>query len=286
MREYDGVWKLMPYRKEKIWAGQRLDHRYGGRRTGEAYLFSDQSSAPCYLGDGTEFSSLWRRLGYGDRSLSLLVKAIDAVESLSVQVHPGEDPVKARKGKDELWLIDYVYPDAEVYIGFRCDVSEDLCRRRCEDGSLLSLLKPVTVSPGDVLWIPGGTIHGAKGISFYEIQSNCDVTYRLEDYGRGRELHPAEAFSVLDFSEKELFRGRIDKMSLFPRNWAAPFDLAFLPFRGGLRRKEAEPCVFLVLAGSGFCNGESFAAGDCFFMKDGAKVLWEGSGRLLRLGKL
>lgn len=284
MNEYGGVWKLTPYLKEKIWAGMRLDRRYGGFRTGEAYLLSDREESPCTLEDGTLFPSLLERLGYGNRRLSLLVKAIDAAEPLSLQVHP---PGKGRgEGKDELWLMDHVSADAEVYIGFRSGVTENLCRRCCEEGRLFSLMRPVSVSKGDVLFIPGGTVHCAKGVAFYEIQHNCDETFRLEDYGRGRELRREEAFSVINFSEKELVRGVFGERLLFPPGNGIPFEPEPITFRGGFCRKEREPRAFLVLEGSGFCNGTPFAAGDCFFAGDGARSLWEGHGRLLCLKNL
>ncbi|MGM9567167.1 MAG: class I mannose-6-phosphate isomerase [Clostridia bacterium] len=284
MNEYGGVWKLTPYLKEKIWAGKRLDRRYGGFQTGEAYLLSDREEAPCTLEDGTLFSAFLSRLGYGNRRLSLLVKAIDAAEPLSLQVHPAKDGKE--KGKDELWLIDHVYADAEVYIGFRPGVSEKLCRRRCEEGNLLSLMNPVPVSEGDVLFIPGGTVHGAGGVAFYEIQHNCDVTFRLEDYGRGRELRREEAFSVMNFSEKELVRGVLGPCPLFPAGSGVSFDPEPIAFRGGFCRKEREPGAYLILDGSGFCNGEPFSAGDCFFAGEGARSLWEGHGYILCLKEL
>lgn len=283
MSEYGGLWKLIPYRKEKIWAGRRLERRYGGEHIGEAYLLSDQPEAFCSLRDGTSFPSLWQQMRTGKDSPALLVKAIDAAGALSVQVHPL--PEQGR-GKDELWLIDHVYSDAEVYIGFRQDVTESLCRRRCAEGKLLSLLRPVAVSPGDMLFIPGGTVHAAKGISFYEIQHNFDVTYRLEDYGRGRELQREAAFSVLDFSKSGGFRCRLEDTPAFSFGTDLPFDLERITFRGAFCRQETEPCCFLVVEGSGFCNGERFESGDCFFGCDVAQSLWEGRGTLLRLGSL
>ena len=282
MRGYGGVWKLKPYLKKTIWAGKGLDRRYGGKGTGEAYLLSDRPESSCLLTDGTPLYELRRRLG-GDRPLSLLVKAIDAAEPLSVQVHPPRDG--EGRGKDELWLMDRVSVHGEVSVGFRPGVTMEQCRRGCETGTVCSLLRTEKVSPGDVLLIPGGTVHWGKGIAFYEIQHNCDVTYRLADHGRGRDLQRAEALAVLD-PRAELRRGRVDTLPLLSDGPETPFDLGIIDFRGGFCRAETEPCAFLVLSGSGTCCGEAFTVGDCFYAAGGARSLWEGRGRLLRLGSL
>ncbi len=51
--------------------------------------------------------------------------------------------------------------------------------------------------PGDTFFIPSGTVHAiGAGLVLCEIQQNSDTTYRLYDYGRGRELHLAEGEAV------------------------------------------------------------------------------------------
>ena len=43
---------------------------------------------------------------------------------------------------------------------------------------------------GDFFYIPANTVHAiGGGCSIIEIQQNSDITYRLYDYGRPRELH-------------------------------------------------------------------------------------------------
>ena len=45
------------------------------------------------------------------------------------------------------------------------------------------------VSAGDY-YIPAGTVHAIDaGITLVEVQQFADITYRLFDYGRPRELH-------------------------------------------------------------------------------------------------
>jgi mannose-6-phosphate isomerase len=51
--------------------------------------------------------------------------------------------------------------------------------------------------PGDTFFIPAGTVHAiGAGLTLCEIQQWSDVTYRLFDYGRSRELHLEEGARV------------------------------------------------------------------------------------------
>ena len=53
------------------------------------------------------------------------------------------------------------------------------------------------VAAGDFFFVPPGTVHAiGGGISLLEFQQNSDVTYRLYDYGRPRELHLSDGISV------------------------------------------------------------------------------------------
>ena len=52
-------------------------------------------------------------------------------------------------------------------------------------------------APGDTFFIPAGTVHAiGAGLALCEIQQRSDVTYRLYDYGRPRELHLEQALAV------------------------------------------------------------------------------------------
>ena len=47
------------------------------------------------------------------------------------------------------------------------------------------------------MFVPAGTVHAiGAGISLLEFQQNADVTYRLYDYGRPRELHLDDGIAV------------------------------------------------------------------------------------------
>jgi mannose-6-phosphate isomerase len=124
----------------------------------------------------------------------LLVKYLFTSERLSVQVHPSDDQAEAaglgRKGKEECWLVIDAEPGAVLGIGFREEIDTDAMRAAALDGSIEDLLEWHPVSAGDFFYIPAGTVHAiGAGVSLIEIQQNSDITYRLYDYGRPRELH-------------------------------------------------------------------------------------------------
>lgn len=131
----------------------------------------------------------------------LLVKYIFTSEKLSVQVHPSDAQTLAkgigRQGKEECWLILAAEPGATLGIGFEGPLTPDEMRAAALDGSIEGLMTWHTVSPGDFFYIPANTVHAiGAGVSLIEVQQNSDITYRLYDYGRPRELHLEEGITV------------------------------------------------------------------------------------------
>ena len=59
-----------------------------------------------------------------------------------------------------------------------------------EGGTLEKSLNLLPVHAGDMMYVDAGTVHAIwPGSVLLETQQNCDLTYRMYDYGRGRELH-------------------------------------------------------------------------------------------------
>ena len=136
---------------------------------------------------------------------SLLVKYIFTSEKLSVQVHPDDDQARAAGhgnawgsgGKEECWLVIDAEPGAALGVGFREHLSREQIRAAALDGSIEDLLVWHPVSAGDFFYIPANTVHAiGAGVSLIEVQQNADITYRLYDYGRPRELHLDEGVAV------------------------------------------------------------------------------------------
>lgn len=131
----------------------------------------------------------------------LLVKYIFTSEKLSVQVHPSDAQTLARgigrQGKEECWLIIAAEPGATLGIGFDQSIGEEAMRAAAVDGSIEGVMTWHAVKPGDFFYIPANTVHAiGAGVSLIEVQQNSDITYRLYDYGRPRELHLEEGMAV------------------------------------------------------------------------------------------
>ena len=131
----------------------------------------------------------------------MLVKYIFTSEALSVQVHPSDAQTEAkglgRQGKEECWVILQAEPGAKLGIGFDKPIDAEAMRAAALDGSIEHLMTWHTVSPGDFFYIPANTVHAiGAGISLIEVQQNSDITYRLYDYGRPRELHLDESVAI------------------------------------------------------------------------------------------
>jgi mannose-6-phosphate isomerase len=131
----------------------------------------------------------------------LLVKYIFTSEALSVQVHPTDAQTAAKglghQGKEECWLIVSADEGARLGIGFVADIDAETVRAAALDGSIEHKLRWYPVQPGDFFYIPANTVHASgAGVGLIEVQQNSDITYRLYDYGRPRELHLDDSVAV------------------------------------------------------------------------------------------
>lgn len=131
----------------------------------------------------------------------LLVKYIFTSEKLSVQVHPSDTQTQAegigKQGKEECWLVIDAEPGAVLGVGFHDNLDAETMRAAALDGSIEDMLVWHPVTPGDFFYIPANTVHAiGGGVSIIEIQQNSDITYRLFDYGRPRELHLEQGIAV------------------------------------------------------------------------------------------
>lgn len=136
----------------------------------------------------------------GGVDLPLLVKYIFTSERLSIQVHPNDEQARERglpQGKNECWYILAAEPAATLGLGLKREIGAEELRSAALDGSIEELMDWRPVKAGDFFYVPARTVHAiGAGISLLEFQQNVDVTYRLYDYGRPRELHLDDAVSV------------------------------------------------------------------------------------------
>lgn len=190
---------------DRPWGGRRLAEEYGFdgfERTAEAWVVSTHPDGMCTVKNGPlagmPLDTAWAALGQDE--LPVLVKLIDAAEALSVQVHP-DDAYAARvehdRGKTEMWYVLGAMPDTRILYGLDRTVDRTEFAARIADGTLLDVCNLVPAKAGDAFFIEAGTLHAiGAGALIAEVQQNSNLTYRVFDYGRPRELHVEKALDV------------------------------------------------------------------------------------------
>jgi len=218
----------------------------------------------------------------------ILVKFIFNSELLSVQVHPEDSYALAHDGipgKTEMWHILRAEPGAKLALGFRQPVTRERLREAAVSGEIESLLQWFTVSPGETYFIPPGSVHAlGAGVTLCEIQQNSDITYRLYDYGRPRELHLDKAVDVASLgahpgaSKPE--GGVLASCPYFVTEEAG--------FTGSTEYKPETDRfhVLVFLNGAGTIAGEPFQAGEVWHIPEGGSPFTlevNGTARVLRV---
>jgi mannose-6-phosphate isomerase len=219
---------------------------------------------------------------------ALMVKYLFTSERLSIQVHPNDAEARERgykRGKEEAWLVLAAELDSTIALGTLRPLSSDELRAASLDGSIEHLMHWQSVKAGDVIYSPAGTVHAiGAGITLIEVQQNVDLTYRLYDYGRPRELHLDEGVSVskaVPFvnpaSPSALDNGmtRIvesDKFCIDRMVMDAGASFAFSP---------PSMTWFIPVTGAGRINGQAFSAGQCWMLDEGCRIEADGQVDLL-----
>ena len=149
--------------------------------------------------DGQRVGEVWYETPDGAR-LPLLVKWLFTSEKLSIQVHPSDAEAQSSgqpSGKEECWYIVDAEPDAVLGVGTVIPLNANELRAASLSGEIEQLMDWKPVKAGDYFYIPAGTVHAiGAGITLVEVQQYADITYRLYDYGRPRELHLDDGVAV------------------------------------------------------------------------------------------
>ena len=131
----------------------------------------------------------------------LLVKFLFPAEKLSVQVHPNDDAaqlVGEPCGKTECWYVLDALPNAQVALGLKLGTTVGDFEASIRENRAEELLNWINVYAGDMLFVAAGTVHTiGGGMVLVETQQTSDITYRLYDYGRPRELHIKEGIAAI-----------------------------------------------------------------------------------------
>jgi len=194
--------RLKPWFSERVWGKRDLRPWYADTGTaelvGEAWLTGPQCVVETGPFAGRSLTSVAAELG---GEFPLLVKLLFPAEKLSVQVHPDDVQAKAlgeTRGKTECWYVLQAEPGAAVALGLKDGTDAAMVRAAIAGGTMEDLLEWVPVSVGDMLFVDAGTVHAiGPGVVLLETQQTSDVTYRLYDYGRPRELHLEKGLQVM-----------------------------------------------------------------------------------------
>ena len=293
--------KLIPFVSETIWGGKKLIEEYGvkteKKNAAEGWMLSCHEAGASTVENG-EFAGISLAdvvksnpalCGENAKEFTdfpILIKFIDAMDNLSVQVHPTKEYCeKTGRGqsKTECWYIIDCDEDAYLILGFKDKITPEQFKASIENGNLTDYVAKVPVKKGDFFFIESGTLHAiCKGILLAEVQESSNTTYRIFDYnrvgndGKPRELHvedgvavtKLEKYSQPDFCKGEELDGDERKLladcPLF-KVWKLDTDGEFSAIAN-----EKSFVSLLIMAGEGSldCCGEtlSLKKGDSIFI--------------------
>lgn len=206
---------------EKIWGGRDLESFRDDLPNGSIGESWDVACHPNGMGivsngylKGKTFEELIRENGkdlvgedFENKEFPLLVKLINSKEKLSVQVHPNDEyanRVENSLGKTEAWYVVDAKPGASLIVGTKnCDKA--IFEQAIREGKTEEYLNKIEVKKGDCFLINSGLVHAiCEGVIIAEIQQSSDITYRIYDYGRPREIHVEKSMDVIDFNLKPI----------------------------------------------------------------------------------
>ena len=243
--------KLGSHHVEKPWGRTDLPEVFGARA-------------------GSVTGEVW--FDVADRPLPILVKWLFTSERLSIQVHPDDGQAQAfgaASGKEECWVVTSAEPGATLGIGTVRPLGSDALRAAVLSGEIEKLMDWKPVRAGDFFFIPAGTVHAiGAGVTLVEVQQNADITYRLYDYGRPRELHLDQGLAVSvarPYADQR--SGRLSASARQQLVDCAHFRLWHA--RGNavvdLATQDA-PCWIIPLTGVVTEDGTAAACGECLYL--------------------
>lgn len=218
-----------PLFKERIWGGRNIERLFGkplppSVKIGESWEITDRPEGVSVIANGPLAGKTLRWLMEEHREallgpvhaktshFPLLVKILDAEDTLSLQVHPPASKAAALKGepKTEMWYIVDAKPDAALYVGLKKGVQREEFEAKLREGKLEECVHKHAVKKSDSMFLPAGRFHAiGAGNVIFEIQQNSDTTYRVFDWnrkdanGKPRDLHIEPALASIDFDDFE-----------------------------------------------------------------------------------
>ena len=276
-----------PIYKEKIWGGRNLERLFGRELPpeapiGESWELADLREGVSVVSNGPlagrMLTDLTREMG--DRLLGgakpmangrfpLLLKLLDANDILSLQVHPDAAAVRAIGGsaalKTECWYV-VESRDGYIYRGVLPGTDPQTFREAIEHDEAEEYVKRVDCRTGGFYYLPAGTVHAlGAGLVVAEVQTPSDTTYRVTDWGRGREIHVEQSMECIHFEPADdTAPGADGRGTLLVTEF---FTVAKRTARPGENGFAAGRCrAWMILTGQGEIRGDvetvRFRAGD------------------------
>lgn len=204
--------RLAPYFRTRVWGFNDLspwyDYKTDGEPIGEVWLTGEMCAAETGPLTGQSLKEITAAHGEAllgparaGEEFPLLVKVLFPKEKLSVQVHPDDRLAQKYgepRGKTECWYALDAQPGAEVALGIKPGTPLEQVRTAIDESRLEELLACLPVNKGDMIFVDAGTVHAiGPGAVLLETQQTSDLTYRMYDYGRPRELHLEKSFEAM-----------------------------------------------------------------------------------------
>ena len=182
------ILKLEPFYSEKVWGYE--EWTLSTHRNGHSKIENSDTTLINHIGE----------------ELPILNKIIKANDTLSVQVHPDDEfsrKYENDNGKTECWYILEAEENSTLVCGIKDGHTKESLAEVIEKGDIEKHLEKISVKPGDMIYIPSGTVHAIEGgLKLIEVQQSSDVTYRMYDWGRDREVHIEKSLQVIDYEGK------------------------------------------------------------------------------------
>jgi mannose-6-phosphate isomerase len=218
------------------------------------------------------------------RNPLLLLKLLFTSQPLSIQVHPGDayaHSIGLPHGKTEAWYVLRADPDSKIALGLKERLTSQQLHEAIDNGSIPDLVRWQSVSSGDTIFVPPGTIHAiGAGVVIAEIQQRSDATFRLFDFGRQRELHKERAIAVAIAgpSGVPVTPSRLtDQRTLLTANEHFVFERIDLPPNTAWRLESERETWFLVIEGAARIESLDAGVGEVIFIQADHVDLQSGS---------
>jgi len=216
-----------PIFQRYLWGGRRLQNVLGkplgeGDDYAESWEIVDRDPEQSVVAAGPLAGATLRQLVEEHRQallgsaacvdrFPLLLKFLDAQQTLSVQVHPNDEQAARLDppdlGKTEAWVVLAAEPGSVIYAGLHEGVDRAALAQAIADGTTNLCLHRFKPRVGDCVLVPAGIVHAiGAGLLIAEIQQASDTTFRLFDWNRldkndkPRPLHVEQALEVIDFA--------------------------------------------------------------------------------------